>query len=68
MPLLPRVVALLQPNAEGAPPDKAVVLMALRCFANIAHCGESRRLLGSAASEVLDTLAAPMETGSTGAR
>ena len=66
--LIDRLVALLQPSAAGDPPDKAVSLMVMRAFANLAYGPKTRKLLAGAASAVLDTLATPLESGSTGLR
>ena len=70
-PLLPRLIALLSScQALGAAdkPAAAASLMLLRTFANMASMKELRLPVASAASELLDTLHAPLEHGPSGAR
>ena len=70
-PLLPRLLSLLTAcQAAGADdkPAAAATLMLLRAFANMASRRELRSLVASCASELLDTLNAPLENGPSGAR
>ena len=62
-PLLPRLAALLGPDA-----DKATSLMVLRAFANALYNPKLRATAMAAASSIMDTLAGPIETGATGVR
>jgi phospholipase A-2-activating protein len=62
-PLLPRLAALLGPDA-----DKATSLMVLRAFANALYNPKLRATAMAAASSIMDTLATPIETGATGVR
>jgi len=67
-PLVDRLVALMAPSPSGDPPDKAISLMVQRCFANLAYATHTRKLLSAGASQALDTLATPIESGSTALR
>lgn len=70
-PVLPRLIALLtscQAAEAGDKPAAAAVLMLLRTFANMASRRELRALVATSASELLDTLHAPLEAGPTAAR
>ena len=70
-PLLPRLLQLLaSAQALGAAdkPAAASALMLLRTFANCASRKELRATVASAASELLDVLHTPLESGPTGAR
>mmetsp|Transcript_14401 Transcript_14401/g.42883 ORF Transcript_14401/g.42883 Transcript_14401/m.42883 type:complete len:260 (+) Transcript_14401:1530-2309(+) len=68
-PLVSRLAALLAAPAE--PPSKAqaaVALMVQRCFANLTYSPPTRKLVAPLVSEMLDTLATPIEAGSSGLR
>mmetsp|Transcript_870 Transcript_870/g.1758 ORF Transcript_870/g.1758 Transcript_870/m.1758 type:complete len:815 (-) Transcript_870:632-3076(-) len=67
-PLISQLARLMPTSDLQNKTHLAVALMVQRCFANLAYNSATRKLVVSSAGEVLDTLASPIEEGSSGLR